>query len=332
MTTHHHRHSRSLHRAGLLPKHMTGAVAVLLCCVSVALSTPVFAQQAGPGNDVPSHTDFVVTADAALHATLPAAVQKAGYINIGTNPNTPPTTFYGKDNLTLEGREVDIMSAIAHRLGLQPHWRDTGGFDNIIPGLSSGRYDAALANLDATAERLKRIDFVAYFSSNRLALVTQGTPQNKNTPALTDLAALCGQTIGAGSGTSNVVALEQQSQRCVAAGKAAITVPLFPSRPAGVQAVLSGRTPAFFGPYEGLKYMASVSHDTLHLAGVFQVPGSPVSIGLAKDSPLTEPVRAALASLIKDGTYAKILAKWDMGYGEVHDARSNQTILAGDPK
>ena len=94
----------------------------------------------------------------------------------------------------MEGREIDIMSAIAHRLGLQPHWRDTGGFDNIIPGLSTGRYDAALANLDATLERLKKIDFVAYFDSNRLALVTQGDPDGKAKPVLTNLGDLCGQT------------------------------------------------------------------------------------------------------------------------------------------
>jgi polar amino acid transport system substrate-binding protein len=74
--------------------------------------------------------------------------------------------------------------------------------------------------------------------------------------------------------------------------------------------------------------MTSVSHGNLRLAGVFRVPGTGISIGLAKDSPLTEPVRAALASLIKDGTYAKILAKWDMAYGAVSAARANQAILA----
>jgi len=175
---------------------------------------------------------------------------------------------------------------------------------------------------------LKKIDFVAYFNSNRLGLVTLDTPDDKAKPTLTHLADLCGQTIAGGAGTQNVVVLQQQSAKCVAAGKAKIDVPEFPSRPAGVQAVLSGRTPGFFGPYEGLKYMTSVSHGNLRLAGVFRVPGTGISIGLAKDSPLTEPVRAALASLIKDGTYAKILAKWDMAYGAVSAARANQAILA----
>ncbi|SUI65408.1 Uncharacterised protein [Serratia marcescens] len=42
-------------------------------------------------------------ADPALHDSLPDAIKKAGYIVAGTNPNTPPTTFYQADNKTLAG-------------------------------------------------------------------------------------------------------------------------------------------------------------------------------------------------------------------------------------
>lgn len=48
------------------------------------------------------------------------------------------------------------MSAIADRLGVAIHWKDTGGFDNIIPGLKSGRYDVALANIDANKSASSR--------------------------------------------------------------------------------------------------------------------------------------------------------------------------------
>lgn len=42
------------------------------------------------------------------------------------------------------------MNAVAARLGVEVRWQDTGGFDNIIPGLKSGRYDVALSNINAT--------------------------------------------------------------------------------------------------------------------------------------------------------------------------------------
>ena len=96
---------------------------------------------------VPSSTTFHVTADDALKSKLPADIAKRGYIVAGTNPNTPPTTFFQEDNKTLAGREIDVMNAVAARLGVEVRWQDTGGFDNIIPGLKSGRYDVALSNI-----------------------------------------------------------------------------------------------------------------------------------------------------------------------------------------
>ena len=86
---------------------------------------------------VPSHSSVQVSADAALHKLLPADIAKRGYIVAATNPNTPPTTFFESDNKTLAGREIDVMNAVAERLGVKVLWRDSGGFDNIIPGLVS---------------------------------------------------------------------------------------------------------------------------------------------------------------------------------------------------
>lgn len=65
-------------------------------------------------------------ADAALHATLPEDILKKGYIVAGTNPNTPPTTFYQADNKTWPGARL-ILSA---RLLTASVWPCTG----VIPG------------------------------------------------------------------------------------------------------------------------------------------------------------------------------------------------------
>ncbi|WP_240530628.1 transporter substrate-binding domain-containing protein, partial [Enterobacter hormaechei] len=62
-----------------------------------------------------------------------------------------------------------VMSAIADRLGVAIHWKDTGGFDNIIPGLKSGRYDVALANIDANKKRFQQVDFVGYYVMSAIA-------------------------------------------------------------------------------------------------------------------------------------------------------------------
>lgn len=304
---------------------------ILLCGGAVRSALVSVRAQTPEPTGVPYSTEFTVKASPDLAQRVPARLRASGTITVATNPNTPPTVFVMDDNRTLAGREIDIMSAVAHRLGLEPRWVNAGSFANIVPSLVSGRYDAALANLSVTAERLKQVDFVSYFNSNRLALVKAGTGGEAAPAPATDILALCGETIGAGSGTMNAEALRQQAEPCKAAGKAPVTIPLFPSRPAGVQAVVSGRVPGFFGPYEGLRYTATASGGKLYLAGVYEMPADYVGIGLQKDSPLTPVIADALNSLIADGTYAAILRKWEIEYGAVPHARQNDAILESAP-
>lgn len=284
------------------------------------LPAAVFAQQAS----VAFNTEFEVEANTELHALLPEATRNAGVLSLGSNPSSPPFGFYGEDGRSIEGREIDVMSAVTRKLGLEPQWYDVGGFDNLIPGLTTGRYDAVLSNMHVTEERLERIDFVNFFNTNQLGLVVQAGSLDE---PYSEFSQLCGKTVAAGSGTTNAFMLEEASEQCVADGQAPITVPLFPDRASGVQSVISGRSPAFFGPYEGLAYEAAATNGRLEIGGTFEVPANQVGIGLPKDSPLTEPVRQAVNALIEDGTYAQILAKWDIEHGAITEARANRDIL-----
>ena len=304
-------------------------LSLALCAAASLLVVHAAGAQPAEGG-LPYRTGFDVKPDPALAAKVPQQYRQAGTLTVATNPNTPPTVYITEDNRTLAGREIDVMSAVVHRLGLEPRWVNAGSFGNIVPGLSSGRYDAALANLSVTPDRLKQVDFVSYFDNNRLGLVR--AKDGFDGKPTTDLMSLCGETIGAGSGTTNAEVVLRQSEACVAAGRKPITVPLFPGRPAGVQAVLSGRIPGFVGPYEGLVYMVSASQDRLALAGTFTVPGDFVGIGLQKDSALTPLVAEAVNSLIQDGTYSAILKKWDLDYGALPEARQNGAILEAPRK
>ncbi|MGD9425224.1 ABC transporter substrate-binding protein [Pantoea sp. NSTU24] len=272
---------------------------------------------------VPAESTVHVNVDPALKSLLPADILKRGYIVAGTNPNTPPTTFYKEDNKTLAGREIDIMNAVGERLGIAVQWRDTGGFDNIIPGLKTGRYDVALSNINATPARLKQIDFVGYYSASLLGIISRKDAGVTPFKSLNDV---CGKEVGAGSGTTQVTRLEEASKACETAGKPPIRVAIFPDRPAGVQAVVSGRVPFFLGPYEGLLWQTKVIKP-LTMSGEITVSDAPVSVAFPKASPLEPAVQAALNSLIKDGSYLKILDNWGIGFGAVTEARRNEEIF-----
>lgn len=44
----------------------------------------------------PADPSFHFSVDNNLRAQVPADILKRGYLIVGTNPNTPPTTFYKK--------------------------------------------------------------------------------------------------------------------------------------------------------------------------------------------------------------------------------------------
>jgi polar amino acid transport system substrate-binding protein len=274
------------------------------------------------GQIVPSSTTFHVTADEALKSKLPPDIAKRGYIVAGTNPNTPPTTFFQQDNKTLAGREIDVMNAVAARLGVEVRWQDTGGFDNIIPGLKSGRYDVALSNINATKNVSSR-------SISSVTTMRRGWGLSRvKTLILRHLPLLmpCAGRKWAPAGTTQIGRLEAASKICTDAGKPPIKIAVFPDRPSGVQAVVSGRVPMFFGPYEGLTYQVS-QVKPLTLTGTIHVDDAPVSVAFPKQSALEEAVQASLNSLIKDGTYQQILDKWSIGFGAVKESKRNEEIF-----
>lgn len=295
---------------------ITGAV-----LSSSLLTASVYAQEEA---GVAAKFNFQVKPDEKLQSLLPQEIVQKGYVIAGTNPNTPPTTFFLKDNKTLSGRDVDIMNAIGQRLGLKVIWKDTGGFDNIIPGLKTGRYDAVLSNIRPSQKRFAQIDFVSYFDSSRQAVISR---KDKNVPPFTRLTALCGETVGAGVGTAQIEFLNEASKICVSENKPAIQVAVFPSRPDGVVAVLSGRTSFYYGPWEGLAYQVAQLKN-LVITGEISVQEPPMSIGLPKGSPIEKAVQAAMNSLIQDGTYQKILDHWFIGYGAVKEAKLNEDVFA----
>ncbi|WP_241430668.1 ABC transporter substrate-binding protein [Tatumella saanichensis] len=296
---------------------------VYLKTIAVLVSLASLSEANAAELSVPSHSSFQVSADPALHKLLPEEVAKRGYIVAATNPNTPPTTFFESDNKTLAGREIDVMNAVAERLGIKVQWRDSGGFDNIIPGLATGRYDVALSNINATKTRLKLVDFVSYYDASRLGVIA--LTSSHITP-FTSFDALCGLTVGAGAGTTQITRLENASKQCQTEHKKPIQVAVFPDRPSGVQAVVSGRVPMFLGPYEGLSWQVKQIPPAT-ISGVLTVNDAPVSVAFPKNSPLEPAVQAALNSLIKDGSYQKILDRWGIGFGAVKQSLRNEEIF-----
>ena len=88
---------------------------------------------------------------------------------MGTNAEFPPYEYY--ENNEIVGIDVDIMQAIADKLGMELKIEDMA-FDSIISAVQSGKADVGVAGMTVTPDREKNVLFSdTYTSSSQVIIV-----------------------------------------------------------------------------------------------------------------------------------------------------------------
>jgi polar amino acid transport system substrate-binding protein len=133
---------------------------------------------------------------AALALTIGAA-QAQEKLRIGTEGAYPPF-----NNLTADGQlvgfDIDIAKALCEEMKVECEFI-TQDWDGIIPALQANRFDAIIASMSITEERLKQVDFTNKYYNTPPAIVA---------PKDTDIAGvspedLAGKTIGVQGSTTH---------------------------------------------------------------------------------------------------------------------------------
>jgi len=177
------------------------------------------------------------------------------------------------------------------------------GFDGIIPGLASGKYDIGMSSFGDTKEREQTVDFVTYAKAGTAIYIKAGGTQ------LPDLAAMCGHSVGVEKGTTQLADLTAQNTKCKNAGKSEIDIQAFPDQNGANTALAAGRVDAAMADTPVADYAVAQSN------GQFALSGSsygvvPYGIAVPKGTGMTKPIEAALKKVIANGIYLKILKKW----------------------
>lgn len=167
----------------------------------------------------------------STQATTATAAIKT--LNVGSDLTFPPYEYL-QDGVP-SGFSVEMMEKIAQVEGsYSTEWVDTR-WANLIPGLKSQKFDILFSSMYITKERLEQIDMIPYYKTDIALLVRQDSqvlPQGPND--------LCGQVVGAMKGTAFASQVQEISkERCVAQGKAAITLREFETSPQTTQALLA---------------------------------------------------------------------------------------------
>jgi len=245
-----------------------------------------------------------VKVDPKLAEMVPQDVRDRGYIVGAASLAVPPLLYADDDANTPKGAVAEISAAYAARLGLELRIEKvTGG--GAIPGVVAGRYDIVASAGDFKSRR-DVLDFVDLVKGGTALLVKAGNPTG-----VQGFEDLCGRKLALAKGSIQEGEAADLSDKCVAGGKAAIELMPFPDSSAGILAMQAGRADVFWDDLAPASWRLKQSSE-FAIAGKPQ-DLAPYGVGIPKEkTQLRDAIQASLQSLIDDGTYGQILAKWGM--------------------
>jgi polar amino acid transport system substrate-binding protein len=300
------------------------AVAVLAtaCSSSTSSSTTTTTTGASTATTValPTATIPTQSTDAAIAATVPAAIRSKGTLNIALDATYAPDEMIAPNGKTIIGMDADFAYAITQILGLKANLINAT-FDTIIPGLQSGKYDMGDSSFTDTAAREKVVDFVDYFVAGEGFYVKAGSGASFN-----GLASLCGATVSVEDGTTEQSDAQTQAKACTKAGKKTVTVLSFENQSEANLAVSSGRAQVGFADSQVAAYIVATSSGVFANSGT-AIEVAPYGFAFPKGNGMAAPVEAAVNLLIANGVYKQILDKWGVEAGAVTTAAINNPNL-----
>jgi polar amino acid transport system substrate-binding protein len=298
------------------------ALLVVAACTSGATPSPTSVPTVSPEASVPATTEASPSAVASptAGATVPdGQLIFADKLVICSDIPYPPQEFFdAQGNPT--GSDIEIGQEIAKRLGLTAQI-ENAVFDTIIAAVTGGKCDIVISAQNITPDRVKQVDMIPYFQAGQSFVVAKGNPKGIN--ATTDL---CGKAVAAETGTTEVNYLNGTgaykgkglSAACVAAGKGKIDVKEFTKDTEALAALLGAQVDAYFADSPTAANYTIQHADQFDLSGIPPLDPAPEGISVPKDKTgLRDAVKAALLSMIDDGTYLTILKKYKVETGAV---------------
>ena len=238
--------------------------------------------------------------------TPPNDLITPGTLTVGSDTTYPPQEYIDTTTNKAAGFDVDLITAIAQRMGLKANVVTTK-FDTIIDDLSNKRFDVVISAVTINPDRQKKADFVPYFNAGESLLVQAGNP--KNIKSVSDL---CGQPVGVQTGTVEQTDLQTASDACKKAGKPAINLTILQDQTAVVQLLANGRVVATYQDSPVTDYY-NKQHPGQFVVGGSVVNAAEEGIVVRKgDTSMFNAVKTAFDQLKSAGTYRSLIQKWGL--------------------
>ena len=213
-------------------------------------------------------------------------------LTVGSDIPYPP--FEQGKAPNYEGFDVELMEAVAERMGREAVFQDTS-FDTIFRDLAQGRFEAVASATTITDEREETVDFTnPYYFSEQAILVKDGSD-------IDSVKGLEGATVGVQQGTTGEEFVEEK-------GNAGELRP-YPQGPDAVNALKSG-------VLDAVVLDIPVAENAVEAGGGIEISAAiPTEEEYGFVVPqgqedLLEEMNEALDELKDDGTFTTIYEKW----------------------
>jgi polar amino acid transport system substrate-binding protein len=305
------------------PPHRPRVLLLLALAVSLALTA------CGPGSGAREQLQArpVGGGLTPLGQQLPPQTRSTREIRVGSDISYAPLEFYdalapdvldrptGEPDPGVQGIDPDLAAELGRRLGVRLRFINVK-FDSLLDSLQQGRIDAIFSGMSATPDRAVQASFIEYFQAGTSIVVPRGNPAG-----IRSVGDLCGRTVAVQEATTQGELARAQAKRCP------------PGRPMKVDLLDSGsqallevkfkQADASLTDFPVAAYNAKVSSGGADFQVVGgQIEPGPFGIGVRKaDAALRDSLRTALRQIIADGTYDRVLAKWNLSEGALKNAQ-----------
>ena len=251
---------------------------------------------AGCGNSNATSTDS--SSDAKSDEKKGMTLIEDGKLTVVAELGFAPFEYMEEKTGEPVGFDVDVINAVAEKMGLTASYLPNQKFDTLVPIIKQGgKADVSIAAVTITDERMESVDFSEpYLDSNQAIVVAKGSSETEET--LNDAS----KQVVCQGGTTGDEWIGENLPDAVRVPVDDVTAAL-----AGVQ---TGRYQAMVVDLPVASYMLSQSFSDLEI--VKEIPtGEQYGIAVSKDNPeLTQAVNKALEDMKSDGTMKEIETKW----------------------
>ncbi len=218
----------------------------------------------------------------------------ADKLYVGTDTAFVPFEYKGKDG-NYTGFDIDLWAAIAKRINVEYDLKPMD-FNGLIPALTTGNIDVALAAIFIKSSREEKIDFShPYFRAGLKVMVQAG---NNDIKAPEDLK---GKIVAVKTGTATVEYVESLGPKKIVK---------FPNiDQAYLEVVTGGADAAMHDTPNVLYFIKTAGQGKVKAVGP-DVKAAQYGIAFPQGSELREKVNIALLQMMEDGEYAQLYRKW----------------------